>query len=368
MPHLFDPFTIKDVTLRNRVGVAPMCQYWSEDGFASDWHLVHLGSRAVGGAGLIICEATAVTPEGRITPKDAGLWRDEQIEPLARITKFLTQYGAVPGFQIAHAGRKASTLPPYAGKDAQGPYGKRGAVSDEEGGWEPVGPSAVAFDDSYRLPHALTREEIAQTIAAFRATTVRAVAAGYRWMEVHGAHGYLLHEFLSPLSNQRTDEYGGSFDNRIRLGLEITRAMKEVWPENLPLTWRLSATDWADDRGGWTADETVEFSRRLKAEGVDLIDVSSGALVPGVKIPIGPGYQVRFAERVRREAGIPAATVGLITEPTHADAIIREGRADLVMLARQELRDPYWPWHAARALGQKEALALPLPYDYAVRG
>jgi 2,4-dienoyl-CoA reductase-like NADH-dependent reductase (Old Yellow Enzyme family) len=353
MPHLFEPLTIKSVTLRNRIGVSPMCQYSSEDGVASDWHLVHLGARAVGGAGLVIAEATAVSAEGRITPGDAGIWTDQQIEPLARITRFLKQHGAVPGIQLAHAGRKASAARPWDG----------GAhLADGAGGWTPVGPSPIAFGGELtKVPHALTLAEIKQVQADFVAAAERSLAAGYEWMELHAAHGYLAHEFLSPLSNQRTDAYGGSFDNRIRFLIETTRAVRAVWPDSLPFTVRLSCTDWVE--GGWDIRQSVELSRRLKTEGVDLIDCSSGGGVPHAKIPLGPGYQVPFAEQIRREAGMATAAVGLITEARQADEIIRAGRADLVLLARESLRDPYWPAHAARVLG--EAAAAPAPRQYA---
>ena len=353
-PHLFSEFRLKDITLRNRIGVSPMCMYSSEDGVANDWHLVHLGSRAVGGAGLIICEATAVTPEGRISPQDAGLWNDAQIEPLVRINRFMSDHGAVPGIQLAHAGRKAGTYRSWSG---------HGQVPEAEGGWLAEGPSAVAFDPEHeRTPHALTREEIAGIVDAFRAATVRSLAAGYRWLEIHAAHGYLAHEFLSPLSNQRTDEYGGSFENRIRFTLEATRAVKAVWPENLPLTMRISATDWTE--GGWTPEDSVTLARRLKDEGVDLVDCSSGGNVPHARIPVAPDYQVFLSERVRREAGIATAAVGMITEPAQADAIIREGRADLVLLARGMLSDPYWPLHAARALDAEDTLKETTPQQY----
>ncbi len=354
-PSLFSEFRIKDITLRNRIGVSPMCQYSSDDGLANDWHLVHLGSRAVGGAGLVICEATAVTPAGRISPGDAGLWNDAQIEPLARINRFITAHGAVPGIQLAHAGRKASTQRPWEG---------HAQVSDSAGGWLPAGPSALAFDPtSERVPHELSRAELAGIVDAFRASAVRAELAGYRWLEIHAAHGYLAHEFLSPLSNKRDDEYGGSFDNRIRFLLEVTRAVKAAWPENLPLTTRISATDWTE--GGWTPEDSVELARRLKDEGVDLIDCSSGGNVPHARIPVAPDYQVFLSEKLRREAGVPTAAVGMITEAQQADAIIREGRADLVLLARELLRDPYWPLHAARALGADDALKATLPPQYA---
>ena len=353
MAHLFDSLTIKSVTLRNRIGVSPMCQYSSEDGSASDWHLVHLGSRAVGGAGLVIAEATAVSPEGRITPGDAGIWADKHIEPLARITRFVKQHGAVAGIQLAHAGRKASAAVPWKG----------GAhLADSAGGWRPVAPSAVAFGGELtKVPHALSAPEISQVQADFVAAAKRSLAAGYEWMELHSAHGYLSHEFLSPLSNQRTDTYGGSFENRIRFLLETTRAVRAVWPERLPYSIRLSCSDWVD--GGWDLEQSVELSRRLKAEGVDLIDCSSGGAVGTAKISVGPGFQVPFAEKIRREAGVATAAVGMITEARQADAIIRSGQADLVLLAREELRDPYWPAHAARILGH--ASTVPPPSQYA---
>ncbi len=352
--HLFSEFRLKDVTLRNRIGVSPMCMYSSDDGVANDWHLVHLGSRAVGGAGLVICEATAVTADGRITPQDAGLWNDAQIEPLARINRFIAAHGAVPGIQLAHAGRKASTGRPWEGG---------GQLLEDRGGWQTVGPSALAFEEGERPPHALTREEIGAVVEAFRVGAERSLAAGYRWLELHGAHGYLAHEFLSPLSNRRDDEYGGSFENRIRFALEVTRTVKTAWPENLPLTWRISATDWVE--GGWTPEDSVALARRFKEEGVDLIDCSSGANVPHVKIPVAPGYQVFLAEQVRRDAGMPTAAVGMITDAKQADAIIREGKADLVLLARELLRDPYWPLHAARGLGQTDFLKNHVPPQYA---
>lgn len=353
--HLFQPLRIKDVTLRNRIGVSPMCQYSSSEGVADDWHLVHLGARAVGGAALVLCEATAVTAEGRISPQDAGLWHDGQVEPLARINRFVAAHGAVPGIQLAHAGRKASTQRPWEG---------HAQVPGEAGGWQPVGPTDEAFRPGQeRAPHALTRAEIAAIVRAFADAAARARTAGYRWLELHGAHGYLIHEFLSPLSNKRSDEYGGGFDGRTRLLLEVTRAVREVWPEHLPLTLRISATDWVE--GGWTDDDSVALAQKLKPEGIDLIDCSSGGNVPDAKIPVGPGYQVRFAEKLRREAGIPTAAVGMITEPQQADRIIRSGQADLVLLAREYLRDPYWPLHAARALGQEEAVTALTPPQYA---
>ena len=352
MSHLFEPLQIKSITLRNRVGVSPMCQYSSDDGVANDWHLVHLGSRAAGGAGLVIAEATAVAPEGRITPGDAGIWADKHVEPLVRINRFMKAHGAVAGVQIAHAGRKASAAVPWQG----------GAhLANDQGGWTTVAPSAVAFGgDQAKVPQALTVADIQRVQADFVAATKRSLAAGYEWLELHSAHGYLSHEFLSPLSNQRTDSYGGSFENRIRFLLETTRATRKVWPENLPFTVRISCTDWAE--GGWDIEQSVELARRLKAEGVDLIDCSSGGAVPHAKIPVGPGFQVPFAERIRREAGIATAAVGMITEAKQADAVVRSGQADLVLLAREELRDPYWPAHAARALGHPDAVQPPKQY------
>jgi 2,4-dienoyl-CoA reductase-like NADH-dependent reductase (Old Yellow Enzyme family) len=352
MPHLFEPLTLKSITLRNRIGVSPMCMYSSDDGLATDWHLVHLGARAAGGAALVIAEATAVSPSGRITPRDAGIWNDRQVEPLARINRFIKSQGAVPGIQLAHAGRKASAWRPWEG----------GAhLSDDEGGWQTVAPSAVAFGGALgRVPHALSGKEIAEVQADFVAATGRALAAGYEWLELHGAHGYLAHQFLSPLSNHRTDMYGGAFENRIRFLIETSRAVRGAWPERLPLTVRLSCTDWVE--GGWTIDESVELGRRLKAEGIDLIDCSSGGSSPSARVPVAPGYQVSFAERIRREAEIATAAVGMITEPAQADEIIRSGKAELVLLARELLRDPNWPLRAASELGVKPAPEPPVQY------
>jgi 2,4-dienoyl-CoA reductase-like NADH-dependent reductase (Old Yellow Enzyme family) len=350
--HLFKPLSIKSITLRNRIGVSPMCEYSSDDGVANEWHLVHLGSRAVGGAGLVIAEATSVSPEGRITPGDAGIWAEKHVEPIARINRFLKQHGAVPGLQIAHAGRKASASRPWEGGEH---------LTDARGGWATLAPSALLFGDSLnRIPHALTEPEIFKVQQNFVAAAKRALTAGVEWLELHFAHGYLAHEFLSPISNHRTDEYGGSFDNRIRFAVETARAVRAVWPENLPLAARISATDWVDR--GWNIEESVELARRLKAEGLDLIDCSSGGNVPNADIPIGPGYQVGFAERIRKEAGIATAAVGLITEPAQADEIIRQGRADLVLLAREFLREPYWPRLAAIQLGHKNELTIPKQY------
>ena len=352
MSALFSPFTLRSVTLRHRIGVSPMCQYSSEDGTASDWHLVHLGSRAVGGAALVIAEATAVSPEGRITPGCAGLWRDGQIEPLARITRFIKAQGAVPGLQLAHAGRKGSSALPWDG----------GAhLPDAAGGWTTLAPSAIPFGgNQLRIPRSMSEADIVRVQGQFVDATRRALAAGCEWLELHSAHGYLSHEFLSPLSNQRTDRYGGSFENRIRFLLETARAVRGIWPERWPLTVRLSCTDWV--AGGWEIEQSVELSRRLKGEGVDLIDCSSGGAVPDAVVPIAPNFQVPFAERIRREAGLPTAAVGLITEPAQADDIIRSGRADIVLLAREMLRDPYWPLHASRALAEKPTLAPPVQY------
>lgn len=352
MSSLFDSFTLKSITLRNRVGVSPMCEYSAADGVPNDWHLVHLGSRAVGGAGLVIAEATGVSPEGRISPGDTGIWSERHIEPFARITRFLKEQGAVAGIQIAHAGRKASAAVPWEGGDH---------LADDAGGWTPVAPSPIAFGDGLdKVPQALTLEEIKRVQADFVAAAKRSLGAGFEWLELHSAHGYLSHQFLSPLTNQRTDNYGGSFENRIRFLIEMTRAVRAVWPDHLPFTVRLSCTDWVE--GGWDIEQTVELAKTLKAEGVDLIDCSSGGAVPNAKIAIGPGYQVPFAERVRREAGIATAAVGLITQPEQADEIVRSGKADVVLLAREFLRDPYWPAHAARKLGRADAVPPPKQY------
>jgi 2,4-dienoyl-CoA reductase-like NADH-dependent reductase (Old Yellow Enzyme family) len=352
MPHLFESFTLRGVTLRNRIGVSPMCQYSSEDGFANDWHLVHLGSRAVGGAGLVIVEATAVEPRGRISPCDLGIWSDTHAQALARVAHFITAHGAVAGIQLAHAGRKASTPRPWDPR--------RPTVPNEEGGWDVVGASSVPFNDGWRLPHELSIEEIGEIVAYFRDATVRSLDAGFDWIELHAAHGYLMHSFLSPLSNQRTDAYGGSFENRIRFVLEIVRVTRAVVPDDKPLTIRFSCTDWVE--GGWTIDETVELSRLVKAEGIDLVDCSSGGSSATAHVPVGAGYQVPFAERIRREAGIATAAVGMITAPALADEIVRNGRADVVLLARELLRDPYWPLRAAAALGHKDIAPIPPQY------
>jgi 2,4-dienoyl-CoA reductase-like NADH-dependent reductase (Old Yellow Enzyme family) len=352
MPHLFEPFTLRGVTLRNRVGVSPMCQYSAGlDGMANDWHLAHVGARAAGGAGLFIMEAAAVEPRGRISPHDLGLWDDAHIAPLARVVQFALSQGTVMGIQIAHAGRKAGSAPPWAG-------GK--PLSDAEGGWEPAAPSPLALDAGYRTPHELSISEIHAVQVGFAAAARRAAQAGFNWLEIHGAHGYLLHSFLSPISNQRSDAYGGSFANRARFALETACAVRQAWPEHLPLGIRLSCSDWIE--GGWTLEESVDLARLLKQEGVDLIDCSSGGTVHKVKVPVGAGYQVPFAEAVRRGADMPTAAVGMITQAMQADEIIRNGRADLVLLGREMLRNPSWAIHAAQALGQKEHVRIPEQY------
>jgi len=347
---LFAPIRLRDITLRNRIVVSPMCEYSSPNGFATDWHLVHLGSRAVGGAGAVLTEAAAVTADGRISSADLGIYSEDHIEPLARIFRFIDEQGAVPGMQLAHAGRKASTAEPWKGG---------GPVPPADGGWEPTrAPSAIAFREGWQVPRAMTVPDIKEVVQAFAAAARRLLAAGGKIAEVHAAHGYLLHEFLSPLSNQRDDEYGGVFEHRTRLVCEVVDAVRAVWPERFPLWVRISATDWTD--GGWTIEDSIALSAQLKDRGVDLIDCSSGGNVSHATIPIGPGYQVPFAERVRREAGIMTGAVGLITEPEQAEEIVRLGRADVVLLARQMLRDPYWPLHAAQALG--DPVTPPLQY------
>ncbi len=338
---LFSPLKLRSVTFPNRIGISPMCQYSSQDGFANDWHLVHLGSRAQGGAGLVFTEASAVTPQGRISPADLGIWKDEHIPMLQRIASFVHSQGARMGIQIAHAGRKASMSTPFKGERLLGTI---------EGGWDTVAPSALPFSDKHSTPQALDKAGIDVIVEAFAAAARRANEAGFDLLEIHAAHGYLLHEFLSPLSNQRTDGYGGTFENRARLTLEVTEAVRKAWPEDLPLSVRISASDWVD--GGWTIDDSVALAKLLRERGVDLIDCSSGGNVPNVKIPVAPGYQVPFAARIRKEAGIVTAAVGMITEAMQANRIIEEGEADLVLLAREMLRDPYFPLHAAAALGE----------------
>jgi 2,4-dienoyl-CoA reductase-like NADH-dependent reductase (Old Yellow Enzyme family) len=351
VPDLFDPLPLRGVTLRNRLGVAPMCQYSAEDGVPNDWHLVHLASRAVGGNGLVIAEATGVVPEGRISPGCLGIWNDAQAEAFARITTLVRAHGAVPGLQLAHAGRKASTALPWKGE---------GALSAEDGGWEVVAPSPLAFDDGFPVPHELAAEDITQLVAAFRSAAERALGAGFELIELHGAHGYLMHSFHSPVSNRRTDAYGGDLLGRTRFTREVVDAVREVWPDELPLAVRLSASDWID--GGWTIEESVELSRLLRDAGVDLVDCSSGGAAPGVRIPLEPGYQVPFAERIRHETGVATAAVGLITAPAQAQAIVAEGRADVVLMARESLRDPYFPRRAAAELGVLDRLEAPVQY------
>jgi 2,4-dienoyl-CoA reductase-like NADH-dependent reductase (Old Yellow Enzyme family) len=348
-PPLFEPIAFRSIDLRSRIVMSPMCQYSSTDGFADDWHLVHLGSRAVGATALVLTEATAVTAEGRISPADLGIWKDEHVEPLRRCTRFIRGRHSASGIQLAHAGRKASTSPPWLG-------GYR--VPPEDGGWQPVAPSPIPFRPDEPPPLELDRAGIASVVEAFRAAARRAVHAEFDVIEIHAAHGYLLHEFLSPLANRRTDDYGGSFENRIRLLIEVLQAVREEWPDDLPIFVRISATDWVE--GGWDLDQSVELARRLASFDVDLIDCSSGGMVPGVRIPSTPGYQVDFAERIRRDAGVPTGAVGLITTADQANAIVAGGKADVVLLARQLLRDSYWPLRAARALGA----TAPWPAQY----
>jgi 2,4-dienoyl-CoA reductase-like NADH-dependent reductase (Old Yellow Enzyme family) len=349
LAHLFSPLRVRGVELRSRVGVSPMCEYSSEDGFANDWHFVHLGSRAVGGAALVLTEAAAVTAEGRISPQDLGIWKDEHVPALARIAAFVAAHGAVPGVQLAHAGRKASTARPWE---------DRKPIPSERGGWQPVAPSATPHADGWLVPHELSSEEVEQVPVAFAAAARRALAAGFRWIELHAAHGYLLHEFLSPLSNARTDAWGGSWEARARLVLETVRALRAEVGEDVPLAVRLSSTDWVP--GGWSDADTVRLASLLGEAGADLVDCSSGGISPAQQVAVGPGFQVPFAEAVRRGSGLLTGAVGLITEPEQADAIVREGRADVVFLGRELLRDPYWPLHAARALGHE----APVPNQY----
>ncbi len=354
---LFSPITIRSLTFRNRIIVSPMCEYSSEDGFASDWHLVHLGSRAVGGAALVLTEAIAVEAQGRISPQDLGIYRDEHLEMLTRITDFIKGQGAIAGTQLAHAGRKASTRRPFE----KGPH----TVAQQEGGWTPVAPSELAFSPTYPNPTALNRTQIAEVTAAFVKATERTLKAGFEVIELHAAHGYLLHQFLSPVANQRSDEYGGSFENRIRFLIEVVDAVRSEWSSELPLFVRLSATDWLENLPveSWRLSDTVELCKILKEHGVDLIDVSSGGLSPEQQIAVGPGYQVPFAEAVRRESDIMTAAVGLITEAEQANQVINSGQADMVALARQLLRDPYWPLRAARELNQE--IVWPTQYERA---
>lgn len=356
MASLFEEFCLKDVVLKNRIGVSPMCQYSSEDGFPNDWHFVHIGSRAVGGAGLVIVEATAVSPEGRISPADSGIYLDAHVEPFARIARFVKQFGAVPGIQIAHAGRKASANKPWEGDN----HIETGAV-----GWDTIAPSAIPFGGTLpKTPKEMTLEDIQRIQDAFVAAAQRALAAGFEWLELHFAHGYLAHEFYSPLANKRTDKYGGSFENRIRFILETFSAVRSIWPERLPLTARLSVTDWID--GGVTIEESIELVDRLKSAGLDLLDVSHGFVTPDIsQVPWGPGFMIPITSRIRKETGVPTAAGWMITEPKQADEAIRDQHTDIVVLAREMLRDPYWPYHAAVQLGVSSDI-LPIQYARAV--
>lgn len=350
MSALFTPLTLREVQFRNRIFVSPMCQYSSEDGMPTPWHLVHLGSRAVGGAGLVIVEATGVCPEGRISPGDSGLWSTKHAQAFRPIVDFIKAQGAVAGIQIAHAGRKASTTRPWEG---------RRAVPQDRGGWTPLAPSALLFDEGYPMPREMTRDDITATVSYWSRAARLAADAGFEVLELHFAHGYLAHEFLSPLSNKRTDDYGGSRDNRMRFALEIAAETRKAWPDRLPLFARISATDWVE--GGWSLDDSIELCKRLKVLGVDLIGCSTGGTLPKAKVPVGPGYQVRFAEAIKKQAGVATGAVGMITQPKQAEAIVSSGQADAVLMARQLLRDPYWPLHAAKELG----VDVPWPPQYA---
>ena len=349
---LFSSIRLREVHLNNRIAVSPMCEYSAVEGHPQPWHLVHLGSRAIGGAGLVFTEATAVEERGRISPADTGIYRDEHVNSWKPIAKFIGENNAVPGMQLAHAGRKGSTNVPWRG-------GK--ALATADGGWEPVAPSAIRFAEDYPMPRALTLAEIDAVVKNFAVAAERALAAGFQVVEIHSAHGYLLHEFLSPLSNQRTDEYGGSFENRVRLVVRVAQAIRKVWPERLPLFCRISATDWKE--GGWDLPQSIELAKLLETVGVDLIDTSSGGLLPNVKIPIGPGYQVPFAAAIRKNGGIATGVVGMITEPAQAETILTSGQADLVFVARELLRDPYWPIRAAKQFGA--AIHVPVQYERA---
>ncbi|MCU1673013.1 MAG: NADH:flavin oxidoreductase/NADH oxidase [Frankiales bacterium] len=351
MSTLFSPLTLRATTFRNRVWVAPMCQYSSVDGLPDEWHLVHLGARAVGGAGLVLTEATAVTADGRISPQDAGIWNDRQAEQWARVVRFVQAQGAAAGMQLAHAGRKASTRRPWEG---------RGYVDPADGGWPTVGASPVGYAD-WPAPRELTPEDLAALTADWVSATRRAEQAGFDTVEVHAAHGYLLHQFLSPLTNTRTDSYGGTFENRVRYPLEVVRAVRDAWPAERPVLVRISATDWAP--GGWTLEDAVAFSRLMREAGVDLVDVSSGGLVPEQQVEVGPGYQVPLAAAIREQAGVATGAVGLITEPVQAEKVLADGQADVVLLARELLRDPHWPLRAAAELGAD--VTWPVQYERA---
>jgi 2,4-dienoyl-CoA reductase-like NADH-dependent reductase (Old Yellow Enzyme family) len=359
MPSLFDPLALRAVTLAHRLIVSPMCQYSSEHGFSNDWHLVHLGSRAVGGAALVFTEATAVTPEGRISPHDLGIWQDAHVEGLARIVRFIHGQGAVAGIQLAHAGRKGSTARPWEGGRGLGiDRGARSAGTTDHDGWEVIGPTAVPFSETHPIPRALRVDESATIVNGFRDAARRARNAGFDVVEIHAAHGYLLHQFMSPLVNTRTDAYGGSYDNRVRLCLDVVEAVRHVWPDELPMFVRISASDWK--AGGWDIEQSVELAKRLRVRGVDLVDCSSGGAVSDAVVPLTPGYQVPFAARIRRDARVLTGAVGLITDARQADAIVRNGDADCVLIARQLLRDPYWALHAAQEVGRP----MPWPAQY----
>jgi 2,4-dienoyl-CoA reductase-like NADH-dependent reductase (Old Yellow Enzyme family) len=350
---LFTPLRLREIAFKNRIGVSPMCQYSAKDGHPGTWHLVHLGSRAVGGAALVMTEASAVQEVGRISPADVGIYLDAHVDSWRPIVQFLKEQGAVPGMQLAHAGRKASTAAPW--------FNGGGPLSREQGGWTPVSSTEVPFDVGHPVPRALTSADLDQIVADFQQATRRALAAGFQFVEIHAAHGYLLHQFYSPLSNDRKDDYGGSFENRIRLLLRVTQAIRKTLPQTLPLLVRISATDWKE--GGWNLQQSIELCRRLKGLGVDLVDVSSGGILPGIRIPAGPGFQVEFAEAIRRQAGVATAAVGMITDPAQAQSIIATGQADMVFLAREMLRDPYWPRRAAAALRIK--IKPPVQYEKA---
>jgi 2,4-dienoyl-CoA reductase-like NADH-dependent reductase (Old Yellow Enzyme family) len=351
---LFEPFSLRSVILRNRIGVSPMCQYSCEDGLVRDWHFVHLGCRAVGGAGLVMAEATGVSAEGRISPEDTGIWKDEHVGAWRRIARFIAEQGAVPGIQLAHAGWKGSTASPWHG-------GK--AVSLANGGWQPIGVGDKPFTDGYPVPRRMTVDDIERVCKEWRDAAGRALAAGFQVIEIHAAHGYLLHSFLSPLANHRTDEYGGALDNRGRFVLRVAKDLRGIVPDRLPLAVRLSCSDWME--GGWTIADSVRLSAQLRDLGVDLIDCSSGGAVPNAKIPVGPGYQTAFAATIRRESRIATAAVGMITSPIQAETIVKTGQADMVFLAREMLRDPYWPARAARELGVSAEKMTPVQYGRA---
>lgn len=353
--HLFTPITLRETKLRNRIGVSPMCQYSSVDGFVNSWHLVHLGARACGGAGLVFTEAVAVVPQGRITPHDAGIWSDDHVEPLRQIVDFIHSQNSVAGIQLAHAGRKASTAPPWD---------KSKSLGYPDGGWEPVAPSPIPFDTDSQTPRQLFVEEIEDIQRSFRDAAARAHKAGFKLLELHAAHGYLAHSFYSPLSNQRDDRYGGSFENRIRFVVETVREIRKEWPEKKPLSVRISCSDWVED--GWTIEESIELATKLKWEGVDIIDCSSGGLVPNVDYPAGASWQVPFAASIRLKAGVSTAAVGLIVEPMQADAIIRNHRVDLILIGREILRNPHWPFHAAKVLRKEHLLQMPQQYQWAI--